>query len=54
MPIRYFTYDRGLVSWEQLSLKLDRRDAAGWGTLAYLFIGLLDIHSVRNIITFLR
>ncbi len=52
--IRYFTYDRGLVSWEQLALKLNRRDAAGWGTFAWVLIGMLDIHTVRNIITVLR
>ena len=54
MPIRYYTYDRGEVTWEQLALRLDRRDAAWWGTSAYVLVGLLDIHSVRNIISFLR
>ena len=54
MPIRYYTYDRGEVTWEQLALKLDRRDAAWWGTSAYVLVGLLDIHSVRRIIAFAR
>ena len=54
MPIRYFTYDRGEVTWEQLALKLDRRDCAMKGAFAYLFVGLLDILTVRHIISFLK
>ncbi len=54
MPIRYFTYDRGEVTWEQLALELDRRGCALKGTFAYQFIGLLDIYTVKDIITFLR
>ena len=56
MPIRYFTYDRGEVTWEQLALKLDRRDAAWWGTSAWVLVGQsgLTIDHIRNIITHLR
>ena len=51
--VRYFTYSRGEVSWEEMAKWLDTRDLASWGTHAYILLPKLNINMIRCVIEFL-
>ena len=51
--VRYFSYTRGEVSWEEMARWLDTRDLVSWGTHAYVLLPKLNINMIRCVIEFL-
>ena len=51
--VRYFSYTRDEVSWEEMARIIDRRDPVSWGTHAYVLLPKLNINMIRRVIEFL-
>ena len=56
--VRFFIQGRGRlasreVSWTEMALKLDRRQAAMYGTPAWVLLGKLELTALREVTLFL-
>ena len=52
--VRFFIQGRGEVSWTEMALKLDRRQAAMYGTPAWVLLGKLELSNLRKVVSFLQ
>ena len=51
--VRFFIEGQGEVPWEVMALRLDRRQAAMWGTNAWVLLAKMDLDDLREVIRFL-
>lgn len=51
--VRFFIAGQGEVPWEVMAQKLDRRQAAMYGSNAWVLLAKMDLSDLREVIRFL-